>query len=187
MSSSAGTPRHIAARRASSRSAPHLEQQPLVPAFDFLESKIRAPAVRVDAVSRTALVNRLRATADVGVTTVIAPAGYGKTTLLSQWAERDSRSVAWVTVDDRDNDPVVLLRHVVASLELHAPVAPAVIEALRAPGTSIWTRAVPRVAAELSARSPIVLVLDDFNLLRSRASLQAVAALIGDEGEGSMI
>jgi LuxR family maltose regulon positive regulatory protein len=187
MDSRAAKPRARTAGRASNRAASHLELTPPVPAFDFLESKIRAPAARPDAVSRTALVNRLRATADVAVTTVVAPAGYGKTTLLGQWAERDSRPFAWVTVDERDNDPVVLLRHVAAALERHEPVKPSVVDGLRAPGSSIWTRAVPRLASELSARSPIVLVLDDFSLLRSRASLQAVAALIDDVGEGSMI
>jgi LuxR family transcriptional regulator, maltose regulon positive regulatory protein len=40
---------------------------------------------------------------------VVAPAGYGKTTLLSQWAERNGQSFAWVSVDEGDNDPKVLL------------------------------------------------------------------------------
>src|SRR5439155_26752855 len=86
------------------------------PPFDALEAKVQVPALRAGTVSRTALVNRLRVTTTVPVTTVVAPAGYGKTTLLSQWAERDSRPFAWVTLDDRDNDPVVLLRHIAAAL-----------------------------------------------------------------------
>jgi LuxR family maltose regulon positive regulatory protein len=137
-------------------------------------------------VSRTALVNRLRATT-TPVATVVAPAGYGKTTLLAQWAERDPREFAWVTLDDRDNDPVVLLRHIAAALMREAPLDDRLLDALRASAPSVWSRAVPRLAAELAARSPIVLVLDDFNLLRSRGALETVAALIDDEAEGSMI
>jgi LuxR family transcriptional regulator, maltose regulon positive regulatory protein len=117
---------------------------------------------------------------------VVAAAGYGKTTLLSQWADRDARPFAWVTLDDRDNDPVVLLRHIAAALSHDKPIGQRVVDALNAPGPSIWSAAVPRLAAELSARSPIVLVLDDFNLLRSRAALETVSALIDDEAEGSM-
>src|SRR3954469_11769038 len=139
-----------------------LELVPQEQQFDFLESKVQVPDLRPGMVSRTALVNRLRATA-IPVTTVVAPAGYGKTTLLSQWAARESRAFAWVTVDDRDNDPVVLLRHIAAALSYHEPVGQRVIDALDSPAPSIWPAAVPRLAAELAARGPIVLVLDDFN------------------------
>ena len=55
------------------------------------------------------LVDRLVAASPPAVISVVAPAGYGKTTLLAQWAERQEPRVGWVSVDDRDNDPVVLL------------------------------------------------------------------------------
>jgi LuxR family maltose regulon positive regulatory protein len=155
--------------------------------FDFLESKIQVPALRAGTISRTALVNRLRVATSTAVATVIAPAGYGKTTLLAQWAARDGRRFAWVTLDKRDNDPVVLLQHIAAALERDEPVEPRVLDALEKPGPSIWTRALPRLAGELSVRGPLVLVLDDFNLLRSRASLGAVAALVDDEAEHSLL
>jgi len=47
---------------------------------------------------------------------VVAPPGYGKTTLLSQWAERNGQAFAWVSVDEADNDPKVLLRYVAEAL-----------------------------------------------------------------------
>ena len=160
---------------------------PAGPTFDFLRSKTSVPAVRTGTVPRTALVNRLRAATHAGVVTVVAPAGYGKTTLLAQWAARDARQFAWVTIDERDNDPVVFLRHIAAALERRQPLDPAFVDALRAPGESIWTAAVPRLAAQIAQRSPIVLVLDDFNVLHSRASLDAVAALIDDESRESIL
>jgi LuxR family maltose regulon positive regulatory protein len=185
-----------AGRKAGSAAAPkrrasearHLElapqkQQP----FEFLESKVQVPALRPGMVSRTVLVNKLRATTTIPVATVVAPAGYGKTTVLSQWAERDSRPFAWVTLDERDNDPVVLLRHIAAALMRDQPLDERLVDALRNPTPALWSQAVPRLAAELSARHPIVLVLDDFNLLRSRGALETVAALIDDEVEGSML
>src|SRR5215212_11469425 len=153
------------------------------PSFDFLASKIEVPRVRPGTISRTALVNRLRAATPTAVATLLAPAGYGKTTLLAQWAARETRHVAWVTLDERDNDPVVLLQHIAAALEVDEPVEPGVLEAVGSPGASIWTKALPRLARELAERGPIVLVLDDFNLLHSRGSLAAIAALIDDEDE----
>ena len=155
--------------------------------FDFLESRIQVPAPRTGTVSRTGLVNRLRASTSATVATVVAPAGYGKTTLLAQWAARDNRRFAWVTVDDRDNDPVVLLRHIAAALAREEPLEQSVVSALRSPRPTIWAAAVPRLAAELAARSPIVLVLDDANLLHTHASLEVIEALIDDELEGSFV
>jgi LuxR family maltose regulon positive regulatory protein len=183
------------ARRAKTRSgpstrpvdAPKPELAPRTATFDFLASKIQVPILRPGTVWRTSLVNHLRATSSISVVAVVAPAGYGKTTLLAQWAERDPRQFAWISLDDRDNDPVVLLRHITATLERSAPVEPRLIQALRSPGSSIWSTAVPRLAAAMAARHPMVLVLDDFNALHSRASLETVAALIDDEAEESLL
>ena len=83
--------------------------------FDVVESKLRPPAAPAGAVSRTALVNRLRADLGARAISVVAPGGYGKTTLLAQWAARDERRFAWITLDRRDNDPIVLLRHLAAA------------------------------------------------------------------------
>ena len=77
--------------------------------FDLVESKLRPPVARRGIVARTALVDRLVAASSPAVISVVAPAGYGKTTFLAQWAERKKPRVGWVSVDDRDNDPVVLL------------------------------------------------------------------------------
>jgi len=102
-----------AAKRRRSAAAPaHLELARPVPPFEFLDSRVRVPPLRPGTISRTPLINRLRAATSTSVTTLVAPAGYGKTTLLSQWAERDGHAFAWVSVDDADNDPKVLLRYV---------------------------------------------------------------------------
>jgi LuxR family maltose regulon positive regulatory protein len=169
------------------KAATRLKLAPPAPTFDFLESKIQVPPLRPGTVSRTALVNRLRATTSIAAATVVAPAGYGKTTLLAQWTARDNRSFAWVTLDERDNDPIVLLRHIAAALEVAEPLEARLVDALEKPGASIWTKALPRLAKELAERGPIVLVLDDLSLLRARASIEAVAALVDAEAERSML
>src|SRR3954452_7513381 len=78
------------------------------PALDVVRAKIRVPALRPGVVARPALVDRLRREA-ADVVGLVAPAGYGKTTLLAQWAAAEERPVAWLTLDLRDNDPAVFL------------------------------------------------------------------------------
>jgi hypothetical protein len=82
------------------------------PALDLLASKLLRPLVRPGTVRRSALVERLAAGGPQRIVSVVAPPGYGKTTLLSQWAERNGRAFAWVSVDEADNDPKTLLTYV---------------------------------------------------------------------------
>src|SRR5689334_753116 len=77
--------------------------------FDLASSKLRLPAPRRGTVLRSALVEQLVGGGRRSVVSIVAPAGYGKTTLLSQWAERDDRPFAWVSVDEWDNDAKLLL------------------------------------------------------------------------------
>ena len=118
---------------------------------------------------------------------VAAPAGSGKTTLLSQWAERDARPFAWVSVDERDNDPFVLLKHVAAALDRIEPLGAHVTEAFEQPEGPIWDAIVPRLSAELSSRAPFVFVLDNADALVSTDSPQAIGVLIENIPPGSMI
>ena len=62
--------------------------------------------------------------------TVVAPAGYGKTTFLARWSEADPRPFAWVALDGRDDDPVVLLRYVAGAMNRLEPLPPEVFDAL---------------------------------------------------------
>jgi LuxR family maltose regulon positive regulatory protein len=119
---------------------------------------------------------------------VVAPAGYGKTTLLSQWAARDSRPFAWVSLDERDNDPYVLLKHVAAALDRIEPLGADAIEAFDRPDRPVWEAIVPRLSAELSSRpSPFVIVLDGADALESTDSSEAIGILIDNIPPGSMI
>ena len=65
-----------------------------------------------------------------------APPGYGKTILLAQWAERRSGPVAWVSLDRRDNDPVVLLSYLAVALDRVQPIDPGVFQTLGSPGAA---------------------------------------------------
>jgi LuxR family maltose regulon positive regulatory protein len=67
-----------------------------------------APGATGKAVVRTALLNRLCGTAEGTIVTLVAPAGFGKTTLLAQWAERDRRPVLWIDLEPEDDDAEIL-------------------------------------------------------------------------------
>jgi LuxR family maltose regulon positive regulatory protein len=155
--------------------------------FDLVDAKLAVPALRVHSVARTELVDRLRES-PIRAVSVVAPAGSGKTTLIAQWAERDPRPFASVSLDGRDNDPVLLLRYIAAALDRVEPLAPSVFEALSGPGRSIWSTCVPRVGGALSAlRTPTVFVLDDLHFLSNPTCLDAVAVLLEHVPQGSQM
>jgi LuxR family maltose regulon positive regulatory protein len=157
---------------------PGIEPSRRAAKLDVVPGKLRVPAPRPGSVTRTALVNRLRAAHAIPVVSVVAPAGYGKTTLLAQWVERDKRPCAWISVDDRDNDPVVLVRSLAAALDRIAPLEGSVVEALRRPGRSVWAKLVPRLAQTVASfPTPPIIVLDDVARIVSRSSLEVVAAI----------
>jgi LuxR family maltose regulon positive regulatory protein len=156
--------------------------------FDVIESKLAVPEVGRESVSRTALVNRLRAAGAFPLVLVVAPAGYGKTTLLAQWAAKDVRPFGWVSIDERDNDPVVLLRHIAAALDRIDPIETLGAEVLQKTDAPIWDVIMPRLTAHLASRDePLVLVLDDVDLLESVESNSVLASLIENIPPRSML
>jgi LuxR family transcriptional regulator, maltose regulon positive regulatory protein len=136
-----------------------------VPSFGLDESKLHAPLSRPGIVVRAALVERLMASHQRAVVAVVAPAGYGKTTLLAQWAERRRPRVAWLSVDDRDNDPAVLLTYLAAALDRVEPISHRVFRSLQAtPGAAVAD--VGRLVLSMtSMREPVVIVLDNVERL----------------------
>jgi LuxR family maltose regulon positive regulatory protein len=131
------------------------------------------------AVPRVGLLDHLEATSGTPVAAIIAPPGYGKTTVLTQWAEHDPRPFGWLTIDQRHNDPAVLLRSIAVALELVDAVAHPPLSGLGSPGPSVLETLLPQLGAALSASDrPAVLVLDDVHLLQNWDCLEAVASLI---------
>jgi LuxR family maltose regulon positive regulatory protein len=151
----------------------------------LLQLKTRPPALRRGLVPRERLVQRLLDAQDMPVALIIAPAGYGKTTLLSQWSERDERPFAWVTLDADDNDPRSLLSAIALALDAVEPVGWDVFEALASPGAEGATVALGRLARSLGRREqPVVLALDDLHVLRTRESRRVVTTIWQAFGAG---
>ena len=155
--------------------------------FELVESKLHPPLARPGIVPRTVLVNRLLAAPGVPVVCVVAPAGYGKTTLLAQWAQGKGSRVGWVSVDERDNDPAVLLTYIAVALDRVEPIDRSVVGALVAPGTSI-VGAVPRLAGAVAAMTePVALVLDHVEPLVNQQCLDMIAELAVQLPQGSQL
>jgi LuxR family maltose regulon positive regulatory protein len=145
--------------------------------FAILESKLYPPPARPGIVARTALVDRLLASDVVPVVCVVAPAGYGKTTLLAQWAQHKGSRVGWVSVDQRDNDPVVLLTYIAVALDRVEPIDLRVVGAPVGPGASMVGAVARLVGAVAAMTQPVALVLDHVELLGNQQCLDVIAEL----------
>jgi LuxR family maltose regulon positive regulatory protein len=151
-----------------------------------METKLVAPLVRPGTIARGELVDRLTAANGSSVAGIFAPAGYGKTTLLAQSIARERRPVAWVAVDDGDNDPAVLLLHVAVAIHRVLALKPALFAMLSSPGPFEHT-VIHRVCSELSTVAEHVLVLDDVRLVSGSFSRDAIAALALHAAQGSLV
>jgi LuxR family maltose regulon positive regulatory protein len=158
------------------------------PVFDLVASKLRRPAVRPGTVPRSPLIERLARGDPRPIVSVVAPPGYGKTTLLSQWAERNGQAFAWVSVDEGDNDPKVLLTYVAEALDAVEPIDRRVFDALASPVSSVPGSVVPRLGAAFwSMSSPVTLVLDDVHTLRNAECRAALSVLADHVPAGSRL
>jgi len=158
------------------------------PAFDLVVTKLRSPSNRAGTVPRSALIDRLEREDSRPVVSVVAPAGYGKTTLLSQWAGRTGRAFAWVSLDEADNDAKVLLRYVATALDRVQRLGERVFEALASPASSVPGSVVPRLGSAFwSMTTPVVLVLDDVHLVRNTECRAALSVLADHVPAGSRL
>ena len=159
------------------------------PMFDLVWSKLRRPLARPGIIRRAALLEKLDLDSSGPIVSVQAPAGYGKSTLLAQWAGNiSSKAIAWVSVDEQDNDPKLLLTYVAKALDAIEPVGGRVFDALASPTSSVHGSAVPRLGSALASMStPVLLILDDVHLLRDAECRAAVSALADHVPKGSRL
>jgi ATP/maltotriose-dependent transcriptional regulator MalT len=135
---------------------------------DLLVTKLEAPAIDRGKVVRTRALERLASVLDYPLTVVNAPSGYGKTTLLAEWANETHAHVAWLALDENDNDPARFCAHLLAAFDRVAPGA----LAARLPyeqnisahlsDVPLRTRLINALAA---AEGEIALVIDDYHAL----------------------
>jgi LuxR family maltose regulon positive regulatory protein len=143
----------------------------------LLVTKLHPPFVPAQTVVRERLFERLASGKGLRLSLVACPAGFGKSTLLAAWRERESRdrAVAWVSLDEGDNDPVVLWSHVIHALCRVCPGLEAARLTEMVASAPVLEVVLPRLVNELVEQAEIVLVLDDFHRLSSPAARESVA------------
>ena len=94
-----------------------IEETP-IPVEGVLESKLHPPTLRSEWIERSRLMDKIAEAVRLPVLVVAAPAGYGKSTMITQWVNTPAAgTAAWVYLDPADNDPTRLWAHVTAALE----------------------------------------------------------------------
>jgi LuxR family maltose regulon positive regulatory protein len=138
-------------------------------------------------VSRAGLIDKARESGcrAVGIT---APAGYGKSTLLAEWAVAEDRRVAWVSLDRFDDDPAALLMLLASAYARVSPGSADLVADVSGVGGSVLGRAAPRLASAFrSSPAPFVLLLDDLHELHSPACHDVMEVVISGVPRGSQM
>ena len=145
-----------------------------------LTTKLHVPRRRRGLVARPRLTERLSGGDEAALTLISAPAGFGKTTLLTEWlAAVNGLTTAWLSLDQRDNDPVVFWTYLLAALQAAAPgMSARALALLQEPHASI-DEVLATLVNELDALpGGVVLVLDDYHVIAARDVHDRVAFLL---------
>ncbi|HVL22432.1 MAG TPA: AAA family ATPase, partial [Thermomicrobiales bacterium] len=145
-----------------------------------LVTKLYVPSPGPRVIPRPRLIEQLREGLHRKLTLISAPAGFGKSTLVSEWIADGDRPVAWLSLDEADNDPPRFLAYLIAALQTVAPtlgggLTGALQSSQPPPTESILTALLNEIAV---LPDPIVLVLDDYHLIDAKPLDEAVAFLL---------
>ena len=149
----------------------------------LITTKLRVPRKRPNLVERSRLRDALSAGEERALTLVSAPAGFGKSTLLAAWLDDrsgDGRSVAWLSLDESDNDPARFLTYLMGALQtVEEGIGEGVLTSLRSPQLPPVEAVVGALVNELArVERTISVVLDDYHLIDSETVHEAVSFLI---------
>lgn len=134
---------------------------------ELLRTKLHIPRPGPDIVPRPRLVQRLDAAEHNNLILLSAPAGFGKTTLLSEWIARTERPVSWLGLNQRDNEPGRFWRYFIAALQLLEPdLGENTLKLLQAPEPLALDFVMTPLLNEMAAAPDrLALVLDDYHLI----------------------
>ena len=139
------------------------------------EAKLAAPRQRAGMVARPRLVRALEAGADAALTLVAAPAGYGKTTAVRAWSASSETSLAWVTLDAGDNDPVRFWTYVATAVDrVREGLGRRALQRLRVSGMPIETAVDELMNGIAAFGRELALVLDDFHTITDGECLASI-------------
>ncbi len=159
------------------RSAPHSVSD-FGPHY-LIHGKLKPPQSATTCIERHSLVSRLDSASNRKLTLLAAPIGSGKTTLLTQWHARShlTQAVAWLSLDEQDNDPVRFFSYLIAAVKAVCPTFDAYVPHRRREHESLDTAVSVFVASLDRLNQPTCIVVDDLQLLCA-PMIRAVDALL---------
>ncbi len=146
----------------------------------ILATKLYIPQPRPEVVLRPRLIKRLNEGLNRRLTLICAPAGFGKTTLVSEWVAGCECSVAWLSLDEGDSDPTRFLAYLVAALQtIAADIGEGALSVFQSPQPPPTESVLTALLNEINAiPDDFVLVLDDYHVIDARAVDDALAFLL---------
>jgi LuxR family maltose regulon positive regulatory protein len=154
----------------------------------LLATKLVVPGLRVGFVPRPWLTARLDEGLAHGTVLICAPAGAGKTSLLTQWARASTRPVAWVSLDEGDSDPIRFWRQVVAALDgVYPGLRERLAPLLRPPAPASCEPLVTALINDVAMRpdgGECVLVLDDYHFVEAQPVHESMNVLLENRPPG---
>jgi LuxR family maltose regulon positive regulatory protein len=151
-------------------------------AAPILATKLYIPPARPKIVGRASLIVRLKEglQSPSGVTLISAPAGFGKTTLVSEWVMSCKRPAAWLSLDEGDNDPARFLTYLISAVQIISPnLGAQLLEVLQSPQPPPPEFILTTLLNEIiTIPGSFILVLDDYHMIDSRVVDNALTFLL---------
>ena len=145
----------------------------------ILATKLYLPPPPPSVVLRPRLIERLNEGLHCKLTLISAPAGFGKTTLVSEWVAGCERPAAWLSLDEGDNDPARFLAYLVAAFQTIAPtIGAGVLDALQSPQPPTEAILTALLNEIITLPDSFVLVLDDYHVIDAKAVDLALTFLL---------
>ena len=146
----------------------------------ILPTKLFAPPLRPGWILRQRLIEQLNVSSQRKLTLVSAPAGYGKTTLISSWLRETNIPSSWLSLDEGDNDPIRFFQYFIAGLQKIIPDIgadlPGMLQSVQPPSFDVLINLL--INETTRQTSPFFIVLDDFHVISSQPVLDMVMFLL---------
>ena len=149
----------------------------------ILTTKLNIPPLRSETVTRSRLIEKFNAGLDCKLTLISAPAGFGKTTLLCNCAVACGRTVAWLSLDNGDNDPVRFLTYFVAALQsIDQGVGESTLAILESPQPPPIETLLTNLINNISATfKDFILILDDYHVIEASEIDKAINFMLSHQ------
>jgi LuxR family maltose regulon positive regulatory protein len=146
----------------------------------MLLTKLHIPPARNNIVHRSVLHEKLNIGMSRKLILISAPAGFGKTTVVSDWIDQTKIPAAWFSLDNGDNDPVDFLSYIISGIQsIHKEFGQSAIKLLNSPNKpSVESIASLLINEILNINQNFLLVLDDFHLIKSKEVINLISYLL---------